>query len=337
MAPVPSTMKAVLINKTGGTEVLEHKTDVPVPTPIDSNVLIKNDFIGVNFIDTYFRTGLYKAPQLPVILGREGEGTIVAVADGDTQGLKVGDRVAYFGEAAYAEFTSVPAAKVVKVPSSLKPGAAAAALLQGLTALTLVRESHRVERGDWVLVHAAAGGTGLNLCQILRTIGANTIGTVSTPAKAELARAAGAKHIINYGGGEGGGEDVAARVAELTGGKGCVAVFDGVGKATFELSLQCVALRGSLISFGNASGAVPPFTIARLSEKNVRLMRPSLFNYTRTREEFAGYCDELFGLIQGDGFDVRVHGVYPLSQVGRAHDDLEGRKTTGKLLLDPSK
>lgn len=238
------------------------------------------------------------------------------------------------GESAYAEFTSVPAAKVVKAPSFLKPGAAAAALLQGLTALTLVREAHRVQPGDWVLVHAAAGGTGLNLCQILRAIGANTIGTVSTPEKAKLAQAAGAKHIINYGDG---GEDVAARVAELTGGKGCIAIFDGVGKATFDLSLECVAVHGSLISFGNASGAVPPFTIARLAEKNVRLMRTTLVNYVRTRDEFAAHCDALFKLVEAHDFDIRVHEVYPLSEVGRAHDDLEGRKTTGKLLLDPSK
>ncbi|GAP86073.1 putative quinone oxidoreductase protein [Rosellinia necatrix] len=332
MAPVPSTMKAVYITKTGGTEVLEYKTDVPVPTPIDSNLLVKNDFVGVNFIDTYFRTGLYPAPQFPYTLGREGEGTVVAVGNGDTLGMKVGDRVAYMGESAYAEFTSVPAAKAVQVPASFAPGTAAAALLQGLTALTLVREAHAVRAGDWVLVHAAAGGTGLLLCQLLRAVGANTIGTASTPAKAELARAAGAAHVIDYG-----REDVRARVAELTGGQGCAAVFDGVGRSTFDVSLDCVARKGSLVSFGNASGAVPPFTIARLAAKNARLMRPTLFNYVTTRDEFAGYCDQLFASIRDDGLDVRVHEIYPLSDVKRAHEDLEGRKTTGKLLLDPSK
>ncbi|RYC57970.1 hypothetical protein CHU98_g8229, partial [Xylaria longipes] len=183
MAPVPSTMKAVFINKTGGPEVLEYKTDVPVPTPINGDLLVKNDFLGVNFIDTYFRTGLYSAPQFPYILGREGEGTVVAVGNGDTLGVKVGDRVVYMGERAYAEFTSVPAAWAIKIPASFKPGTAAAAFLQGLTALTLVRESHPVKKGDWVLVHAAAGGTGLLLCQLLKAIGANTIGTVSTPEK----------------------------------------------------------------------------------------------------------------------------------------------------------
>ncbi|KAI0505273.1 hypothetical protein F5B22DRAFT_531783 [Xylaria bambusicola] len=332
MAPVPNTMKAVYINQTGGTEVLEHKTDVPVPTPIDGEILVKNDFIGVNFIDTYFRSGLYKAPQFPYILGREAEGTVVAVGPGDVLDFQVGDRVIWMGERAYAEFASVPAAKAIKVPASFKPGTAAAALLQGLTALTFVREAHAVKKGDWILVHAAAGGTGLLLCQLLRAIGANTIGTVSTEEKAALATQNGASHVINYS-----HEDVAARVKELTGGKGCAAIFDGVGKSTFDLSLECVALKGSLISFGNASGAVPPFTITRLGAKNVRLMRPTLFGYISTREEFAAYTEELFGFIEKDGFNVKVHDVYPLSEVKRAHEDLEGRKTTGKLLLDPSK
>ncbi|KAI1814095.1 NAD(P)-binding protein [Poronia punctata] len=332
MAPTPSTMKAILIDRTGGTEVLQHKTDVPVPTPIDGHVLVKNDFIGVNFIDTYFRTGLYPAPQFPYILGREAEGTVVAVGGGELHGLSVGDRVVWMGESAYAEYTATPAAKVIKVPASLKPGTAAAALLQGVTALTLVREAHHVNKGDWVLVHAAAGGTGQLLCQLLRTIGANTIGTASTPEKIELAKQNGATHVINYS-----HEDVKARVMELTGGQGCIAIFDGVGKSTFDLSLDCVARKGSLICFGNASGAVPPVTIARLAGKNVRLMRPTLTGYIVTREEFEGYSEELFQLIEKEGFNVRVHEVYPLSEVKRAHDDLEGRKTTGKLLLDPSK
>ncbi|TRX97816.1 hypothetical protein FHL15_001026 [Xylaria flabelliformis] len=325
-------MKAVLINKTGGTEVLEYKTDVPVPTPIDGDILVKNDFIGVNYIDTYFRTGLYPAPQFPYILGREGEGTIVATGDGDTLGMKVGDKVAYLGERAYAEFTSVPAARAIKIPESFEPGTAAAGLLQGLTALTLISEAHAVKENDWVLVHAAAGGTGLLLCQLLKAIKANVIGTVSTPEKAKLATENGAAHIINYS-----HEDVKARVMELTGGQGCIAVFDGVGKATFDLSLECVARKGSLVSFGNASGAVPPVTISRLSAKNARLLRPTLFNYISTRDEFAGYTDNLFEFIKKKDFNVRVHEIYPLTEVKRAHEDLEGRKTTGKLLLDPSK
>ncbi|KAI0199155.1 hypothetical protein F4808DRAFT_433526 [Astrocystis sublimbata] len=335
MPPVPKTMKGVLINKTGGTEVLEYKTDIPVPTPIDGDILVKNDFLGVNFIDTYFRTGLYPASQFPYILGREGEGTIVAVGPGDTNGLSIGDKVVYMGERGYAELTSVKSSSAVKVPSSLQPGTAAAAFLQGLTALTLVREAHAVKKGDWVLVHAAAGGTGLNLCQFLRAIGANTIGTVSTPEKAKLAEENGATYTIidpSYT-----PETIKARVMELTNNQGCIAIFDGVGASTFHLSLDCVARKGSVISFGNASGAVPPVNIQKLSVKNARLMRPTLFNFVTTREELTHYANELFGFIEKDGFNVKVHEVYPLTQVARAHEDLEGRKTTGKLLLDPSK
>ncbi|CAJ2502012.1 Uu.00g048650.m01.CDS01 [Anthostomella pinea] len=329
---VPSTMKGVMINKTGGTEVLEYKTDIPVPTPIDGQILVKNDYIGVNFIDTYFRSGLYPAPQMPYILGREAEGTVVKLGGGDSYGLKEGDKVVVMCEGTYAEYTSAPAARAVKVPAGMDSKIGAAAWLQGLTALTMVREAHAVKKGDWVLVHAAAGGTGLWLCQLLRAIGANTIGTASTDEKVELAKKAGATHVVNYS-----HEDVKAKVMELTGGQGCIAIFDGVGKSTFDLSLDCVARKGSLISFGNASGAVPPVTIARLSAKNVRLMRPTLFNYIVTREELEGYTNELFGLVVKDKFDVRIHETYPLSEVARAHEYLEGRKTTGKLLLDPSK
>ncbi|KAI1433019.1 NAD(P)-binding protein [Xylaria sp. CBS 124048] len=332
MSSIPSTMKGVLIAKTGGTEVLDYKTDIPVPTPIDGNILVKNDFIGVNYIDTYFRSGLYAAPKFPYMLGKEAEGTVVAVGGGDTLGFKVGDRVAYYGVNSYAQYTSTPATTAFKVPESFAPGKAAASVLQGLTALTLVREAHHVNKGDWVLVHAAAGGTGLILCQLLRIIGANTIGTASTAEKVALAKKNGATHVINYS-----HEDVKARVDELTGGKGCIAVFDGVGKATFDLSLSCVARKGTMVSFGNASGAVPPFAISRLTEKNVKLLRPTLFNYVSTREEYMSYTEELLGFIEKDGLNIHVHKIYPLSEVKSAHEDLEGRKTTGKLLLDPSK
>ncbi|KAH9909155.1 NAD(P)-binding protein [Xylariomycetidae sp. FL2044] len=344
MASIPSTMKAVLIDKNGGTEVLQHRTDIPVPAVVDGQILVKNDYVGINFIDTYYRSGLYAPPQFPYILGRDGEGTVVKTGGGDTGGIKEGDKVVWMGEGGYAEYTSVPGAKAIKIPPGIGPKTATAALLQGLTALTLVREAHPVQEGDWVLVHAAAGGTGLWLCQLLRAIGAHTIGTASTAEKAELARRAGAEHVVNYGtgAGSGGHEDVKARVAELTGGRGCIAVFDGVGRATFDLSLECVARKGSLVSFGNASGAVPPVTIARLSAKNCKLLRPTLFNYVSTRDEFEHYTRELFDFIGGggggrEGFDVRIHDVYPLSEIKRAQDDLEGRKTTGKLLLDPSK
>jgi len=331
MADVPSTMKAVIIEKTGGTEVLQHKTDVAVPESKDGEILVKNEFLGVNFIDTYFRSGLYPAPGFPYILGREGAGAIVKLGSGAVQDFKVGDKVVWMGESGYAEYTTVPAAKAIKLPPGVDTKVAAAALLQGLTALTLIREAHHVNKGDWVLVHAAAGGTGLWLVQLLKAVGANTIGTASTGEKIALAKKAGATHMINYT-----KEDVKSKVHELTNGQGCIAIFDGVGKDTFDLSLDLVARKGSLISFGNASGAVPPVTIARLSAKNARLMRPTLFNYVATREEFETYSNELLQFVADGKIDVNIHEVYPLSEVKRAQEDLQGRKTTGKLLLDPS-
>lgn len=332
MASVPSTMKGVIINKTGGPEVLEYKTVLPVPQPKDGQILIKNDFIGINFIDTYFRSGLYPAPSFPYTLGREAEGTVVSTGTGELHGFKEGDKVVWMDVGAYAEYSVIPAGKAVKVPIDMEPKIGAAALLQGLTALTLIREAHPVKKGDWVLVHAAAGGTGLWLTQLLKSVGANIIGTASTPEKVELAKKAGATHMINYS-----HEDVKSKVNELTNGQGVIAVFDGVGKDTFDLSLDILARKGSLVSFGNASGAVPPVTIARLSAKNLRLLRPALFGYLVTREEFEHYTKELFNFVLKDKLDVRIHEVYPLSQVAKAHEDLQGRKTTGKLLLDPSK
>lgn len=280
----------------------------------------------------YFRSGLYPVAKWPYILGREGEGTIVKSGGGESHGMKEGDRVVWMAEGAYAEYTSVPAGKVVKLPQGVGEKIGAAAFLQGLTALTLIRESHHVKKGDWVLVHAAAGGVGLWLCQLLRAVGANTIGTASTQEKVDLAKKNGATHMINYS-----HEDVKSKVMELTKDKGVVAVFDGVGKSTFDLSLECVARLGSMISFGNASGAPDPITIARLSPKNIRLMRPTLFNYLVTREEFEHWSNELFDEIVKNNIDVRIHEVYPLSEAKRAQEDLQGRKSTGKLLLDPSK
>ncbi|KAK3111807.1 NADPH:quinone reductase [Teratosphaeriaceae sp. CCFEE 6253] len=333
MASVPSTMKGVIIETTGGTDVLQYKTDLPVPSPAEGQVLVKNDYVGVNFIDTYFRSGLYPAPKYPYILGRESEGTVVKTGSGELYGLQEGDKVVMLSEGTYAEYTAANAAKAVKVKElGLEAKIGAAALLQGMTALTLIREAHPVKKGDWVLVHAAAGGTGLWLVQLLKAVGANIIGTASTQEKVDLARKAGAEHMINYS-----HEDVKSKVMELTGNKGVIAVFDGVGKDTFDLSLDCVARKGTMVSFGNASGAVPPLTIARLSPKNVRLLRPQLFGYIVEREEYEKYVDELMDFVTKDKLDVRIHETYALSEVARAHNDLEGRKTTGKLLLDPSK
>lgn len=276
----------------------------------------------------YFRTGLYPAPK-PEILGREGEGTIVAMASlGDFYGLKKGDKVVWLATSAYAEYTAVPASKAILIPYFIKPGIAAAALLQGLTALTLIREAHLVKANDWVLVHAAAGGVGLWLMQLLRIVGAQTIATASTPEKLELAKENGAMYALNYK-----TESVIDRVMDITGGDGVVAVFDSTGKDQFENDLVVVSRKGSIVSFGNASGAVPPFAIARLSAKNIKLLRPTLFNYIYERAEYERYANELFDLIQLDGIEVRIHETYPLEEVARAHADIESRKTTGKLLL----
>ncbi|KAI9677135.1 MAG: NADPH:quinone reductase [Bathelium mastoideum] len=327
---IPKTMSGVIINKTGGTEVLEYKTDLPVPQPKEGEVLVKNDYVGVNFIDTYFRTGLYPAPGFPYTLGREGEGTLVAAGPNTPSAPAPGTRVVYMGQHAYAQYTAVLADSTIAVPAGIPETDAAAGFLQGLTALTLIREAHHVNKGDWVLVHAAAGGTGLWLCQLLRLVGAHTIGTASTPEKRELAKKNGAEVVVDYA-----HEDLKARVMELTGGKGVVAAFDGVGKATFDLSMDCLARKGSMISFGNASGAVPPLTISRLSAKNVRLMRPTLFQFLATREELEQYATELLDMMAKSNIDVRIHEIYPLKDVVRAHHDLEGRKSTGKLLLKP--
>ncbi|KAK4999864.1 NADPH:quinone reductase [Elasticomyces elasticus] len=308
-------MKGMIIEKTGGTEVLQYKTDLPLPTPKDGQILVKNDYIGVNYIDTYFRTGLYPAPRMPLILGREAEGTVVATGGGETYGFSEGDMVIYLSEDTYAEYTAAPAAKALKPPKDLPEKIGAGCLLQGITALTLIREAHHVKKGDWVLVHAAAGGVGLWLCQLLKAVGARTIGTASTAEKIELAKKAGAEIMVNYS-----HENVEEKVMEVTNGEGCAAVLDGVGKSTFDLSMSCVARKGSMVSFGNASGAVPPFSIAKLSQKNVKLLRPTLFNYIYTREEFEHYAGELLDLILHDKMDTRIHEVYPLEQAARAHE-----------------
>ena len=248
-------MKGVRISRTGGTEVLEY-IDLPVPELKDGEILVKNNYIGINYIDTYFRTGLYPS-SLPSILGREAESNIVSLGPTpNNYGLAEGDHVVWMATESYAEYSAVPASAAIKIPSSLPPTHACASMLQGLTALTLVREAHKVEKGNWILVHAAAGGVGLWLCQILKDIGARTIGTASTEAKRELAKRNGAEIVLDSAG------DWKGEVLKLTAGEGVAAVFDGVGKSTFDDSLACVKRKGSMVSFGNASGAVPPFTIS---------------------------------------------------------------------------
>ncbi|KAL5352112.1 NADPH:quinone reductase [Pseudogymnoascus australis] len=327
---VPTTMRAIKIPHTGGLEVLELHNDIPVPTPAAGQILIKTAVAGVNYIDTYLRTGLYPPPASG-ILGQEAEGTVVAVsAEGDTYGFKIGDRVAAFAPAggAYAEYVAVPAQTSFKLPKGIEEGLGAASLLQGLTALTLIRESHPVKKGETILVHAAAGGVGLWLCQLLRAVGAKVIATASTAEKLALAKENGADELVNYK-----THDFVAEVQRITNGAGVAAVFDGVGAATFEGSFASVARKGSLVSFGNASGPVPPFTIARLGAKNIKVLRPRLGAYVETREEFETYSTELFGFIADGKVGVKVHGRYKLEDVAKAQGELEGRGTVGKLLL----
>ncbi|KAI9795654.1 MAG: NADPH:quinone reductase [Piccolia ochrophora] len=327
---IPKTMKGILIEETGGTEVLQYRTDLPVPEPKDGELLVKNDFIGINYIDTYFRTGLYSSPK-PEILGREAASTVLSSR---SPRFSPGDRVVWMATGGYAEYTATPAEKSALIPPSLSSADAAAALLQGLTALTLIREAHAVQPNDWVLVHAAAGGVGLWLCQLLRGVGARTIATASSAEKRTLAKENGAGWAIGYGEGDA-LEEMVKEVKDITGGEGVIAVFDGVGKRTFDADLECLARKGSLVSFGNASGAVPPVTIARLSPKNIKLLRPTLYQYVATQQEFDHYVAELWDFILEKKLNVRIHEVYPLQDAARAHDDIEGRKTTGKLLLKP--
>ncbi|KAH8900086.1 NAD(P)-binding protein [Thozetella sp. PMI_491] len=334
MAPIPKTMPGVVIEQPGGVEVLKYKTDLPVPELKEGEILVKNELIGVNYIDIYFRSGLYKVPSYPLLTGQEAAGTVVAVHPSVSK-FKVGDRVIYLHANSYAQFNAVPTSKtLLPLPEGIAPESALAALLQGLTALTLIREAGLVtpervaSENPWTLVHAAAGGTGGMLVQILRAFGARIIATAGSNEKVELARQSGAQYVINSQ-----EEDVTARVKEITGGHGADIIFDGVGKATFEADLEMVARKGALVIFGNASGAVPPVDILRLGPKNVRLSRPVLFNYLVTEEEREKYSTELFSLIKAGKVAVKIHKIYPIQDAAQAHTDLEGRKSTGKLLL----
>jgi len=327
MPPLPQYQTAVQIKEYGGSEVLQVNNDVPIPKPGDDEVLVKNTFAGVNYVDTYFRTGLYKAPEMPHILGREGEGHVVAIGSKVT-GYSIGDRVTYLSPGSQAQFTAVSSSKLAHIPENVKDGVAAASILQGLTALTMIKESYPVKNGDTVLVHAAAGGVGLWLCQLLKETGATTIATASTDEKLALAKENGADYGINYSSGS--WKD---KVLEITGGKGVEAVFDGVGKDTFDDGLEVLARKGTFVSFGNASGPVPPVSLLRLAGKNLKITRAALFNAIVTKEEFEYYAGELLELLKGEKINVKVHEVYPLSDIKRAHDDIEGRKTTGKLLV----
>ncbi|TEA17196.1 putative quinone oxidoreductase [Colletotrichum sidae] len=320
-------MSAITISATGGVDVLTHTTSAPVPSVPEGHVLVRNAYAGINYIDTYFRTGLYPAP-LPLTLGREASGTVHA-AHPSVSDFKPGDRVVYMGSfGAYATYSAVPASSLVRIPDALSTEHAAAALLQGLTAWTFVREAGEVKQGEWVLVHAAAGGVGLQLVQMLRAVGAKVIGTASSDEKCALARKNGAEWTVNSA-----SQDLVAEVKKITGGHGADVIFDGVGKATFNGDLEIAARKGRLVVFGNASGAVPPIDILKLGPKNLKVMRPIVNGYVATRDELEKYTTELFDLYTSGKVEIAIHKVYPLADVKTAHTDLESRKTTGKLLL----
>ncbi|KAE8212489.1 hypothetical protein CF327_g3867 [Tilletia walkeri] len=333
---LPKTMRAVQITKTGDIDVITVSEDVPVPTPGPTQVLFKNEWAGVNYIDTYFRSGLYKQ-DLPFILGTEGAGAVVALgselSSSSSETLKVGDHITTFARGAFAEYVAVERDSVAKIPKGVETRSAAAATLQGLTALTLVQEAFKVEKGHTVLVHAAAGGVGLLLVQLAAHYGATVIGTVSSEAKAEMAKAHGAHHVIIYGRSD--YSVVPGKVLELTGGEGVHAIFDGVGKATWEGDFECIARKGTIVSFGNASGAVDPFSPLKLTAKNVKLVRPQLYGYVKTREETDRWSKELFDLIAAGHLKMNVHAEYPFTTEGirQAQTDLTSRGTTGKLIV----
>lgn len=249
---------------------------------------------------------------------------------GETHGLKIGQRVVAMcsNQGGYAEYVATKAQKVYAVPEGVELNVASAALLQGLTALTMIRESYHVKKGEYILVHAAAGGVGLWLCNLLKAVGAHVIATASTQEKLNLAKENGAEFLINYS-----KENFVDKVKEITHGEGAKAIFDGVGAATFDDDLEAVARKGYVVSFGNASGQVPPFSIARLGAKNVAVLRPRLFGYLETYEEYKAYCDELFAFVKDGKVKVKIHEEYPIEDFARAHNDIEGRVTTGKLLL----
>ena len=324
-------MRAIEVSEVGGPDVLRC-VDTPQPSPTQGQVLIKAEAIGVNFVDTYFRSGLYPH-DLPFILGAEVAGTVAAVGDGITS-VRVGDRVASADAVgAYAEYCVAPAALVASVPDTVPFDVAAAALLKGMTAHLLIYSVYPVQPGDAVLLHAGAGGVGLILTQWATNLGVRVITTASTTHKAELSRAAGAVHVLDYPDDP---QAFGSQIRALTDGDGVAAVYDGVGKSTFDASLASLAIRGTLALFGAASGPVPPVDPQRLNAAgSVYLARPSRPHFIRTHDEFAWRTDALFKAISARTITVTVGGHYSLDDAAQAHRDLQDRKTIGSVVLVP--
>jgi NADPH2:quinone reductase len=322
--------KAIRMQGTGGPEVLEY-VDVEVGEPGPGEARVRHHAIGLNFIDVYFRTGLYPMP-MPSGLGQEGAGVVEAVGEGVTH-VQPGDRVAYAGRpnGAYSEVRTMPADILVRLPDAIDFETAAAMMLQGLTVQYLFRRTYALQPGQTILFHAAAGGVGLIACQWARALGVNLIGTVGSNEKAELAKSHGAAHVINYN-----TEDIVTRVLEITDGKKVPVVYDSVGKDTFIRSLDCLQPRGLMVSFGNSSGPVPPFSLNELASRNsLYITRPSLGAYAASRPELEAMAADLFGMVASGKVKIDINQRFPLAEAAQAHIALEARRTTGSTILLP--
>ncbi|MGE0221624.1 MAG: quinone oxidoreductase [Acetobacteraceae bacterium] len=320
---------AIRIHTNGGPEVMKWE-DLPTPEPGPDEALIKQHAVGLNYIDVYFRTGLYKAPSMPLIIGQEGAGTVVAVGANVTT-VAPGDRVAYAGSiGGYATDRVIPADRLVKLPAGISFETGAAMMLQGMTAQYLLRRTYAVKAGDTIVVHAAAGGVGLIMCQWGKHLGATVIGVVSSEEKAALARAHGAAHtVVGYG-------NLVSEVKRITGGAMAPVVYDSVGKDTFGVSLDCLAPLGLMVSYGNASGPVPPVDIGVLAAKgSLFLTRPSLATYVAKRSDLETVAADLFAVVEKGAVKIQVNQTYPLKDAAKAHIALEARKTTGSTVLIP--
>ena len=322
--------KAIRISQNGGPEVMEY-VDVEVGAPGPGEARVRHEAIGINFIDVYFRTGLYPQP-LPAGLGMEGAGVVEAIGEGVTE-VAVGDRVAYAGRpnGAYAEVRNMPSTILLRLPDAISFETGAAMMLQGLTVQYLFNRTVKLKAGDTVLFHAAAGGVGLIAAQWARAIGVNMIGTVGSDAKAELAKAHGCAHVINYN-----TENFVERVKEITGGQKVSVVYDSIGKDTFIGSLDCLQPLGMMVSFGSASGPVPDFSLAELASRgSLFITRPTLFSYAAKRADLEAMAADLFAMVSSGKVKIEVNQRYKLAEAGRAHEELEARKTTGSSILLP--
>ncbi|MBB3133918.1 NADPH2:quinone reductase [Rhizobium pisi] len=322
--------QAVSFSRTGGPEVFDY-VDVDLPPPSVGEVQIRQAAVGLNFIDVYFRNGTYKAPHLPFVTGKEGAGTVTAVGPG-VEDFKVGDRVAYAGaDGAYSSERNIETWHLVHVPDGIKLETAAAMMLKGMTAEYLLNRTFKVGPETILLFHAAAGGVGLIAGQWAKALGATVIGTAGSEDKVELALAHGYDHVINYK-----SEDFVGRVREISGGKGVDVVYDSIGRDTFPQSLDCLKPRGLFASFGQSSGPIENFTLSALAQRgSLFATRPTLFTYIAARQELIDSANALFDVVQSNKVRINVNQTYPLREVGRAHADLEARKTTGTTLLIP--